>query len=57
MTGTGVGAAARGTGGGPPYAWDMERGEPSGGRTLVLILLAMLAIIGVLVALSVWGSR
>jgi hypothetical protein len=35
----------------------MERGEPSGGRTLVLILLAMLVIIIALIALSVWGSR
>ncbi|SDG42581.1 hypothetical protein SAMN05421505_104103 [Sinosporangium album] len=34
-----------------------EPERPSGGKTLGLILLAMLVILGALVALAVWASR
>ncbi|MBB5075605.1 hypothetical protein HNR40_001051 [Nonomuraea endophytica] len=35
----------------------MEEKRPNGGRTLALILLAMVVILGVLVGLAVWASR
>ncbi len=35
----------------------MEDKPPSGGKTLIMILLAMLAILAVLVGLAVWASR
>ncbi len=31
--------------------------KPSGGRTLLLILLGMLAMFAVIIALAVWASR
>jgi hypothetical protein len=34
----------------------MRQGRPSGGRSLVLILLAMLLIFAVIIAISVWAA-
>jgi hypothetical protein len=34
----------------------MQEGRPSGGRTLALILLAMLLIFAVIIAISLWAS-
>jgi hypothetical protein len=35
----------------------MDDKPPTGGKTLALILLAMLAILAVLVGLAIWASR
>ncbi len=35
----------------------MDEKPPNGGKTLAIILLAMLAILAVLVGLAVWASR
>ncbi len=35
----------------------MEDKPPSGGKTLAIILLAMLAVLAVLVGLAIWASR
>nr|SBO91491.1 hypothetical protein BN4615_P1005 [Nonomuraea gerenzanensis] len=34
-----------------------DENRPSGGKTLGLILLAMIGILAVIIALSVWASR
>ncbi|GAA2212817.1 hypothetical protein GCM10009850_082790 [Nonomuraea monospora] len=53
-----VDGRARGT---RPPQWETGRvndeNRPSGGKTLGLILLAMIAILAVIIALSLWASK
>lgn len=42
-----------------PYAWEtepMEEQRPNGGKTLAIILLAMLVILAVITVLAVWAT-